>query len=94
MLQVKENPVVGIDLGTSFSSIAFHDGTYTTTFGDPYDSRLISSVVYFDPNNGQAFVGEEAERKSDDCLSNLIIGNYQYLYKVQGYSMARFIVAA
>lgn len=57
------NPVLGIDLGTTFSAIARWDGqgprVYQTRTGDD----TLQSVVYVDPKTNELLVGKIAFRR-------------------------------
>lgn len=72
-------PALGIDLGTTYSCIAYYDGSRHVIIPDNNGDRIIQSVVYFDPENGKVFVGEEAYRRSVKCPMNLIKGEYKDL---------------
>lgn len=47
----RDNPIVGIDLGTTFSAVAAVDGSGTPSVLDSRDGtyRTVPSVVFFDP---------------------------------------------
>lgn len=68
------NPVLGIDLGTTFSAIARWDGrgprTYQTRMGD----NTLQSVVYYDPQNKDFLVGKLAYRKGLIFPDNMVLG--------------------
>lgn len=54
--------VVGIDLGTTMSAVAYTDyGGTTTTIADDQGQRIIPSVVYF-PAEGDLIVGDRAKQ--------------------------------
>jgi molecular chaperone DnaK len=60
---VERDPIVGIDLGTSNSSVAAvaHDGN-PITFADARGRKVIPSVVSFHPNGG-VLVGDDAKQR-------------------------------
>lgn len=68
------NPVLGIDLGTTFSAIARWDGrgprTYQTRMGD----NTLQSVVYYDPQSKDFLVGKLAYRKGLIFPDNMVLG--------------------
>jgi len=68
------SPVLGIDLGTTFSAIARWDGrgprTYQTKMGD----NTLQSVVYLDPQNKDFLVGKLAYRKGLLFPENMVLG--------------------
>lgn len=87
------NPVLGIDLGTTFSAIARWDGhgprVYQTRTGDD----TLQSVVYLDPQKNEFLVGKIAfkrgliypenmargiKRYMDDASQNIVIGGQSF----------------
>lgn len=70
------NPVLGIDLGTTFSAIARWNArkeapqAYQTHKGD--DS--LQSVVYFDPKTNETLVGEDAYKRGLRFPENMALG--------------------
>jgi molecular chaperone DnaK (HSP70) len=53
--------VVGIDLGTSNSLVAYMDGPSPRVIAGPYGDTLVSSVISFE--DGQALIGERAKAR-------------------------------
>jgi molecular chaperone DnaK len=66
-------PVLGIDLGTTFSAIARWNGRVPETYqiGNSYS---LQSAVYYDPKEDEWLVGNLAFRKGSVCPENLVIG--------------------
>jgi len=69
----EHNPVLGIDLGTTFSAIARWDGKGAAVYqvGGDYD---LQSVVYYDPDKGSFLVGKIAFRRGLRSPENMILG--------------------
>jgi len=69
-----QNPMLGIDLGTTFSSIARWDGrgpeVYETTTG----GMDLQSVVYYDPEKKEFLVGKLAFRRGMVHPENMALG--------------------
>lgn len=67
-------PVIGIDLGTTFSAIARWDGRgpriYQTKMGDD----TLQSVVYIDPDSGEMLVGKLAYNRGLLFPERMVIG--------------------
>jgi molecular chaperone DnaK len=57
------NPVLGIDLGTTYSCIARWDGRGPDIYTLATGSKTLASVVYFDEASNDYLVGEIAERR-------------------------------
>ncbi len=56
--------VIGIDLGTTNSLVAYSDESGPHIIAGPDGQRTLPSVVYIDPATGQATVGREARRQA------------------------------
>jgi molecular chaperone DnaK len=56
-------PIIGIDLGTTNSCVAFYDGKHTTVIHNPEGARTTPSVVGF-KNTGERLVGMVARRQA------------------------------
>jgi Fe-S protein assembly chaperone HscA len=52
--------IIGIDLGTTNSLVAYADRGVPTVLTDANGNALVPSVVYFPPDNGAPIVGESA----------------------------------
>jgi len=55
--------IIGIDLGTTNSSVAFYDKRELTIIPNCRGSRITPSAVAFD-NSGNALVGESAKNQA------------------------------
>ena len=68
------NPVLGIDLGTTFSAIACWDGrgprVYQTKTGDD----TLQSAIYYDPKAKTFLVGKQAYRRGIINPENIVLG--------------------
>lgn len=67
------NPVLGIDLGTTFSSIARWDGNGAAVYqiGNDYD---LQSAIYYDPDRGSFLVGAIAFNRGLVRPENMVLG--------------------
>lgn len=84
-------PITGIDLGTTFSSIAF-----LNAFGraevvpTPSGERSIPSVVLFEPGTGEAVVGRVAKERSVECPDRIVefvkreMGDPDWVFPIDG----------
>ena len=68
------NPVLGIDLGTTFSAIARWDGRGPRIYQTKTGKDSLQSVVYYDPKNKDFLVGQLAYRKGLLFPEHLVIG--------------------
>ncbi|MEW6130499.1 MAG: Fe-S protein assembly chaperone HscA [Acidobacteriota bacterium] len=59
----KSGRVVGIDLGTTNSLVAFMDGDKPVVIRGDNDNPLVPSIVYYDAENRRLLIGEEAREK-------------------------------
>ena len=57
------NPVVGIDLGTTFSAIARWDGRGPKIYQNKNGTNELQSAVYYDPENDELLVGSLAYKR-------------------------------
>ncbi|MBL4848294.1 MAG: Hsp70 family protein, partial [Planctomycetes bacterium] len=84
-------PITGIDLGTTFSSIAF-----LNAFGraeivpTPEGARSIPSVVLFEPDGSGAVVGQSAKERSIECPDRIVefvkreMGDPDWVFPIDG----------
>jgi len=68
-----KNPVVGIDLGTTFSAIARWDGRGARHY-QILGKDTIQSVVYLNPTNGEVLVGQLAYNRGLISPENMVVG--------------------
>ena len=68
------NPVVGIDLGTTFSAIARWDGRGPDVYLTPQGHEELQSAVYYDPDTDEFLVGELAYRRGLVHPENMALG--------------------
>jgi len=70
------NPVLGIDLGTTFSAIAYWDEARSTPrhYQMHDGSDTLQSVVYVEPETGELLVGKEAYQRGLRFPENMIVG--------------------
>ena len=54
------NPVLGIDLGTTFSAIARWDGRGSRVYQTKTGEESLQSVIYVDPESEEVLVGKLA----------------------------------
>ena len=66
------NPVLGIDLGTTFSAIARWDGRGPRTYQTKQGKDSLQSAIYYDAKNDDFLVGELAFRKGFLSPENLV----------------------
>lgn len=69
---------IGIDLGTTFSVIACYRNNRVEIISDGHSKRLIPSLVYYDPESGETFVGHLAYAKSPEFPPNMLRGIRKY----------------
>lgn len=69
----QNSPVIGIDLGTTFSSIARWTGEEAETYS-PKGERMIRSVVYYDEKNSKYIFGNTAFMSGILNPENVIVG--------------------
>ncbi len=87
------NPVLGIDLGTTFSSIARWDGRGPRVYQTKTGPETLQSVVYYNPQTQEILVGDLAyhrglvnpenmafgvKRYMDDAHQNLLLGGQKF----------------
>ncbi|MGE0708074.1 MAG: Hsp70 family protein [Planctomycetota bacterium] len=84
-------PITGIDLGTTFSSIAFLNAFGRAEVIPAADgARSVPSVVLFDPATGEAVVGREAKERSVECPDRVVefvkreMGDPDWTFHVDG----------
>jgi molecular chaperone DnaK len=68
------NPVLGIDLGTTFSAIARWDGRGPNSYKTKTGEESLQSAVYYDPKNDEFLVGKLAYNKGLRFPENLAQG--------------------
>ncbi|MHB9130465.1 MAG: Hsp70 family protein [Armatimonadota bacterium] len=68
------NPVLGIDLGTTFSAIARWDGRGPNHYQMKTGESTLQSVVYCDPSSKEMLVGKLAYRKGLLDPENMVLG--------------------
>ena len=68
------NPVLGIDLGTTFSAIARWDGRGPNHYQMKTGESTLQSVVFCDPNGKETLVGTQAYRKGLIDPDNMVMG--------------------
>jgi len=68
------NPVLGIDLGTTYSCIARWDGRGPDVYTLACGNRTLASVVYYDEVNNDFLVGEIAIKKGMINPENSVFG--------------------
>ncbi len=61
--RLKSGRVVGIDLGTTNSLVAFMDGDKPVVIRGAADNPLVPSIVYYDQEKKRLLIGEEAREK-------------------------------
>jgi Fe-S protein assembly chaperone HscA len=61
--RLKSGRVVGIDLGTTNSLVAFMDGGKPVVICGESDNPLVPSIVYYDQEKKRLLIGEEAREK-------------------------------
>src|SRR5262245_11771332 len=59
----KSNRVVGIDLGTTNSLVAYMSDEGPAVIRDDTGNALVPSIVYFDSDEQRLLIGEEARQK-------------------------------
>lgn len=69
-----QNPVLGIDLGTTFSAIARWTGRGTETYRNALGDSETQSAIYRDPDTGEILVGKIAFRRGLTDPDNLVLG--------------------
>jgi molecular chaperone DnaK (HSP70) len=74
MVDNEKNPVLGIDLGTTFSAVARWNGKVPQHYQDRDGRDTIQSVVYFDEKNGSYIVGRLAYRRGLQQPENMVLG--------------------
>lgn len=89
----EKNPVLGIDLGTTFSAIARWDGSGARPYEGTTGDKAFQSVIYIDPKTNQVLVGKIAynrglinpefmvlgvKRMMDDASQKINIGGAVY----------------
>ncbi|XP_018574288.1 heat shock 70 kDa protein [Anoplophora glabripennis] len=72
-------PIVGIDLGTTFSCVSVFRSGRAELIPNPEGDHLTPSVVYFDPKNGEVSVGRIAEELSPQCPSNCLLDSKRFI---------------
>ena len=84
-------PIAGIDLGTTFSSIAFLNAFgRAEVIPTAEGARSIPSVVLFDPDTGEAVVGQRAKERSVECPDRVVefvkreMGDPDWTFSVDG----------
>lgn len=70
----EKNPVLGIDLGTTFSAIARWDGREPRTYQTKGGKDTLQSVVYYDPEKTEFLVGQLAYRRGILYPENMVLG--------------------
>lgn len=73
-LDNEKNPVLGIDLGTTFSAIARWDGKGPRIYHNSQGDSTTQSVVYYDEKEDSYLVGKKAYSKSLITPDNGILG--------------------
>lgn len=73
------NPVLGIDLGTTFSAIARWDGHGPRVYQTRTGEDTLQSVVYLDPKTNELLVGKVAFRRGLIYPENMAIGIKRYM---------------
>lgn len=68
------NPVLGIDLGTTFSAVARWDGRGSRVYQTKTGEDTLQSVVYVDPETKEMLVGKLAYRKGLITPENMVMG--------------------
>ncbi|MDD4401765.1 MAG: Hsp70 family protein [Desulfitobacteriaceae bacterium] len=68
------NPVLGIDLGTTFSAVARWDGRGSRVYQTKTGEDTLQSVVYLDPETQEMLVGKLAYRKGLITPENMVMG--------------------
>lgn len=68
------NPVLGIDLGTTFSAIARWDGRGSRVYQTKTGEESLQSVIYVDPESEEVLVGKLAYKKGLRCPENMVMG--------------------
>lgn len=68
------NPVLGIDLGTTFSAVARWDGRGSRVYQTKTGEDTLQSVVYIDPETNEILVGKLAYRKGLIAPENMVMG--------------------
>ena len=74
VIDTETNPVLGIDLGTTFSSVASWGPSGPRVYQTSDGKELLQSVVYLDPKSGSIFVGKQAYRRGIISPENVVIG--------------------
>ncbi len=70
----EKNPVLGIDLGTTFSAIARWDGQGTRAYQTSGGQDTLQSVVYYEPDREELIVGQVAYKRGVLNPENVAIG--------------------
>jgi len=68
------NPVLGIDLGTTFSAISRWDGRGSRTYQTSSGEDTLQSVVYLDPKTNELLVGKVAYKRGLINPENMVMG--------------------
>ncbi len=70
-----KNPVLGFDLGTTFSAVArWIEGRGPRVIQNRMGQDTTQSVVYYNPQNGEIVVGQTAYNKGLMAPENMIVG--------------------
>lgn len=74
MVDNEKNPVLGIDLGTTFSAVAIWNGKGPKIIEDRVGKNTFQSVVYFDEKYDSYIVGRLAYRRGLQQPENMVLG--------------------
>ncbi|XP_018564739.1 heat shock 70 kDa protein-like [Anoplophora glabripennis] len=72
-------PAIGIDLGTTFSCVSVYRNERAELIANTEGDRLTPSIVYFDPKNGEVYVGRIADESSPNCPSNCLLDAKRFI---------------
>ncbi|MEZ5582210.1 MAG: Hsp70 family protein [Candidatus Competibacteraceae bacterium] len=73
------NPVLGIDLGTTFSAVSRWDGRGVVTYQTRTGEESLQSAAYYDPQTGELLFGQLAYRRGLRFPENLALGVKRHL---------------
>lgn len=74
----KEAPIIGIDLGTTYSCVAVVKGDQVVVIHGDNGSHTTASCVFINDKNGERVVGDAAKERSCKNFTNTVYGTCNY----------------